>query len=218
MSFRIVPDLNAAELRQFQEQRGIYFLLPLLLSAALLAAFEIRQVVGRATPAIVGAASRTAPLLTPKFVGVLVFALGVMLIVSGATPSPGSRAATLQATLPLWVVESAHFLASLDGVILLFAVPGLLRRMDGAWWAYFVPIVMNFVFSLAKGLAYGKAAVTLLVVILLLSRRQFSRRAPILRAPISLGWWLAVVNIIATDKRSSNIESLLRQRPLEFMS
>ncbi len=94
--------------------RGIYFLLPLIVTAALLAGFELRGAAGRANSAVARAASRAAPTLTPHVVGALVFVMGVVLMISGATPSFGSRLASLQSALPLWAVESANFLASID--------------------------------------------------------------------------------------------------------
>jgi phosphatidylglycerol lysyltransferase len=178
--------------------RGIYFLLPLILTAALLAGFEIRGVAGRANSAVARVASRAVPALTPHVVGALVFLLGVVLMISGATPSFGSRLASLQSALPLWAVESANFLASIDGVILLFVVPGLFRRLDGAWWAAFILVLMNLAFALAKGLAYGEAAVTVVVLLILLAGKPaFKRRASLLSAPITPGWWAATAIVAA---------------------
>jgi len=123
----------------------------------------------------------------------------VMLMVSGATPSFGSRLATLQMTLPIWVLESAHFIASLDGVILLFVVQGLFRRLNGAWWAAFILVLMDLGLSLAKGLAYGEAGIIVFILLMLLAcRSQFSRQASVLSAPMTSGSLVAVVIVIAT--------------------
>jgi phosphatidylglycerol lysyltransferase len=178
--------------------RGIYFLLPLMVSAALLAVFELRIAAVRAGAVGAHIAARAIPGLTPRLVGVLVFVMGVMLMVSGATPSFGSRLASLRAVVPLWMIESAHFLASIDGIVLLFVVPGLFRRLDGAWWAAVILVLMNLAFALAKGLAYGEAGVTLFVVLILLAaRHEFTRRASLLSAPITPGWWAAVAIVLA---------------------
>jgi hypothetical protein len=69
--------------------RAIYFLLPLLLSTALLAVFEIRNFAGKVSPTIAAVWNATASWLTPNFVGVAVFGAGTMLMLSGTTPSFG---------------------------------------------------------------------------------------------------------------------------------
>jgi phosphatidylglycerol lysyltransferase len=180
--------------------RGIYFLLPLLVSTALLAAFELGGTVGSANAQVARAVVRFVPALTPRSIGVVVFAMGVMLMISGATPSFGSRLVSLQSTLPLWVVESAHFLASIDGLVLLFVVPGLFRRLEAAWWAAVILVLMNLAFALAKGLAYGEAGITLVVVLILLAgKHAFTRRASLLSAPTTPGWWTAIVIVTAAS-------------------
>jgi phosphatidylglycerol lysyltransferase len=194
LSDHVVPNEAAAAVLAY---RGIYFLLPLLVSAALLVLFELRLAAVRAGSTVAHVA-RAIPALTPRFIGVLVFAMGVMLMVSGATPSFGSRLASLQSALPLWTIESAHFLASIDGIILLFVVPGLFRRLDGAWWTAIILVLMNFAFALAKGLAYGEAGITLCVVLILLAgRHEFTRRASLLNAPITPGWWASIAIVLA---------------------
>jgi phosphatidylglycerol lysyltransferase len=194
LSARISPEVAAAILAY----RAIYFLLPLLLSTALLAVFEIRTFAGKVSPAIAVVWNATTSWLTPHFVGIAVFGAGTMLMLSGATPSFGSRLATLQMTLPLWLVESAHFIASLDGVILLFVVQGLLRRLNGAWWAAVILLLINLGLSLAKGLAYGEAGLIVFVLLALFAgRRQFSRRASALSVPMTPGSLVAVIVVIA---------------------
>jgi len=197
LSDHVVPNEAAAAVLAY---RGIYFLLPLMVAAALVAIFELRLAAVRVESAVAHVAARAIPTLTPRFIGVLVFAMGVMLMVSGATPSFGSRLASLQSALPLWTIESAHFLGSIDGIILLFVVPGLFRRLDGAWWAAIILVLMNFAFALAKGLAYGEAGLTLVVVLILLAgRHEFTRRASLLNAPITPGWWASIAIVLAAS-------------------
>jgi phosphatidylglycerol lysyltransferase len=178
--------------------RGIYFVLPMLAATALLAAFEVRGVAGRARAAIADIATRSTPALTPQFIAVVVFIVGMMLLASGATPSFGSRLAQLRVVVPLWVVEAGHFLSSIDGIILLFVVPGLARRLDGAWWAALALMLLAFVFALAKGLAFVEAGLTLAVVaILFAGKPAFTQRATIFAAQITPTWCAAVIVIAA---------------------
>ncbi|MBV8653898.1 MAG: lysylphosphatidylglycerol synthetase family protein, partial [Alphaproteobacteria bacterium] len=195
LSHQVPPNEVAAAVLAY---RGIYFLLPLIVAAAVLAGFEVREAARRANAAVARATAEAIPVLTPYVIGLLVFVMGVMLMVSGATPSFGSRLASLRLALPLWAVESANFLASLAGVILLFVVPGLFRRLDGAWWTAFILLLMNFAFALAKGLAYGEVGITLVVLMILIAGKPaFTRRASLLSAPITPGWWAAMVIVTA---------------------
>ena len=188
------PDRLAAALVIY---RGVYFLLPLLIAAACLAGLELRRPTadpaGRARERLLLGAG----LLAPIFLSVVTFSVGVMLIISGATPAVDWRLAVLQGLLPLWAVESSHLLATLAGVFLLFVARGLYHRLDGAWWLALVLGLINVVFGLAKGLAFGETvAVVFLIFQLLATRRQFTRPAALLRQPFTIGWFLAMATII----------------------
>jgi phosphatidylglycerol lysyltransferase len=193
---RVAPDRIAAALLAF---RGIYFLLPLVISAVLLAAFEIRLAArgGNVPGDPVG---RTAARLSPVFLGVMTFAAGVMLVVSGATPVFGSRLAILAVRLPLWFVESSNFFGSLVGVVFLFVARGLFNRRDGAWWLALGLAIASLGLSLAKGLAYSEAGfLTILVFLLLATRRQFNMPASMLGQPFAFGWFVAIAVILAAS-------------------
>ncbi len=172
--------------------RAVYFVLPLMIAAAALALFELRsEAVLRASRArdrlLLG-----ADLLAPTFLSVVTFAIGVMLILSGATPAVDWRLAELQQILPLLAVEISHLLATLAGVFLLFVSRGLYHRLDGAWWLALLLALINVGFSLTKGLAFGETgAILFLVFLLLATRRQFTRPAAFLRQPFTAGWFIA---------------------------
>jgi phosphatidylglycerol lysyltransferase len=178
--------------------RGVYFILPLMLAAAALATYELRReaVFGesRARRAILPAVD----LLAPTFLSVVTFSIGVMLILSGATPAVDWRLAVLQGLLPLWAVEISHLLATLAGVFMLFVSRGLYHRLDGAWWLALLIGLLNVGLSLAKGLAFGETAAMLFLLFLLLAtRRQFTRPAAFLRQPFTIGWFIAIAAVIA---------------------
>jgi phosphatidylglycerol lysyltransferase len=172
--------------------RAVYFLLPLGVSAVLLAGFEARAMV----PRLMG---RIGPkVLTPVFLAVIAFGVGMMLVFSGATPAFGRRLAVLQMVVPLWVVESAQLASSVLGVFLLFTARGLMFRLDGAWWLALVLAGVSLALSLAKGLAFFEAAVLLGFVLLLLATRgAFRRPAPLLESRMTLGWVVAVAAVMA---------------------
>ena len=177
--------------------RGIYFAMPVVLSAALLAIFEARLAIATKNPAAGDPLIEAAARLTPRFMGVIAFATGVMLLVSGATPIFGHRLAILSMRLPLWVVETSHFMGSLSGVVFLFVARGLFERRDGAWWLALLMAIASLGLSLSKGLAYGEAGFLAIVICLLLAtKRQFDRPASMLDQPFTLGWVAAAGLIV----------------------
>ncbi len=173
--------------------RTIYFVLPLLLSGALLAAFEVRGIAVRIAPRGLVAPSPRVAQLTPMFLGVITFAAGVMLLVSGATPAFTTRLAILRMALPLWMVEAAQLLASVFGAMLLFVARGLLRRLDAAWWLATAIAATSLGLVLANGLAFIEAEVlAFLVILLLATRRRFNRPGSLVHERFTLPWLVSI--------------------------
>jgi phosphatidylglycerol lysyltransferase len=170
--------------------RGIYFLLPLLLSTALLANFELQRSLCTAMGKRVVRAARQ---LAPNFLAVATFTVGAILVVSGAMPAFVDRLQILQIAVPLWAIEVSHFLTSVAGLFLLFAERGLYLRLDGAWWLALCMTLLSIPFSLIKGLAVVAPSVSIILLVgLVAARGQFSRRASLLSEPLSLGWFIAI--------------------------
>jgi phosphatidylglycerol lysyltransferase len=175
--------------------RAVYFFLPLLASAALLAGFEVRT--GLASPGF-QRVRRSADQIAPLFLGVITFASGAMLLFSGATPAFTQRLALLSTAVPLWVVEASNALASLLGVVLLFVARGLFGRLDGAWWLAMVTASVSLVLSLTKGLAFGEAAIlACLIALLAATRKRFNRPAWLLRENFTVEWFVAIGIVMA---------------------
>jgi phosphatidylglycerol lysyltransferase len=175
--------------------RGIYFLLPLLLSTLFLTNFELRRSLGTATGQRIG---RAASDLAPLFLAATTFTVGTILVVSGAMPAFVDRLQILHIAIPLWAVEISHFLTSVAGLFLLFAAHGLYRRLDGAWWLALSMTLIGIPFSLIKGLAVvAPSVLAVLLIGLVTARGQFSRRTSLLSQPMSLGWLIATGCVIA---------------------
>ncbi len=178
--------------------RFIYYVLPLIISAAAFSMFEVGVAVGGERARQDERLTRAAARLAPTFMGVMAFAAGVMLLVSGATPTFNSRLAALALHVPLWAVETSHFMGSLVGVLFLFVTVGLLDRRDGAWKLALALSATGLVFSLLKGLAFGEAAFLLLFATMLLAtRQQFHRPTSMFDQPFTWGWFVAVGGVIA---------------------
>ncbi len=178
--------------------RAIYYVLPLMLSALAFACFESSIALApgryRGDLRLAHAAGR----LAPPFMGVLAFATGAMLVVSGATPTFGQRLSVLSQHVPLWALETSSFLGSVVGVVFLFVARGLLDRRDGAWRMAIALGLASFVFALLKGLAFGEAAFLLFFSALLLAtRQQFVRPTSMFDQPFTWGWFATVGAILS---------------------
>jgi len=191
---KVSPSLAAAALLAY---RAVYFLLPLMLAGVMLAGYELTRLAGKTTKAT-ERVLRGAGLLAPIYLSVVTFAIGVMLIVSGATPAFGKRLDALHDLLPLWAVEMSNFFGSLAGVLLLFVARGLFHRLDGAWWLALLLAVLNLGLSVAKGLAWDEAVIIAFFILMLLStRRQFTRPASFLRQPFTAEWFVGITVVLA---------------------
>jgi phosphatidylglycerol lysyltransferase len=191
---RAPSDAVAAALLAY---RGVYYVLPLVISAGLFAFFEFGVAVAPRRMNADERLSRVATRLSPTFIGVLTFAAGIMLLVSSATPTFGRRLTLLSSHLPLWSLETSHFLGSLVGVVFLFVARGLLDRRNGAWRVAVALTIASLGFSLGKGLAFGEEGfLSILLILLLATRPAFYRPTSMLDQPFTLGWFAAVGLII----------------------
>ncbi len=193
----LLLDLPASEtMGVLLAYRGIYYLLPLCVAAALLALQEVlqRQEKIRKVARIF---AQWGSALVPPLLSFTVFVGGAILLFSGATPAVGERLGWLMRFLPLPVLELSHFLASLAGMGLVLLARGLQRRLDAAYWFSLLLLGLGVVFSLLKGLDYEEAGVLALILIALLpSRGHFYRKASVLERPFSPRWIAAIVLVL----------------------
>ena len=172
--------------------RGVYYFLPLLVAALALGAHEVarhRTLMGR----LARQAGALAPGVVAPVLAAATFLGGLVLLVSGATPSLHARLQGLDRVLPLPVIEISHFLGSLAGVGLLFLAVGLQRRLDAAFHLTALLLASGAVLSLLKGLDWEEALLlTLLLAALLSCRAHFDRRASLTAEPFTPGWIAAI--------------------------
>ncbi|GEO86362.1 MULTISPECIES: bifunctional lysylphosphatidylglycerol flippase/synthetase MprF [Alphaproteobacteria] len=170
--------------------RLIYYVLPLLVAIVLVSLAELRQVAAHPLPSgMVRTASRIAPLL----LATLTLILGVMLVLSSVTPTPSDNIAFLSTLFPLPIIEGAHFIASLLGLLLVIAARGISQRLDGAWWTTMFAAAAALVLSILKAVALGEASMlAVLLVGLFVSRRLFVRPASLFRQTLNTSWLLAI--------------------------
>ncbi|HWA56911.1 MAG TPA: bifunctional lysylphosphatidylglycerol flippase/synthetase MprF [Gemmatimonadales bacterium] len=172
--------------------RAIYYLVPLLVATALLAAHEALRHRER-----LGTISRTARTLVAGFtaplIAVAVFTTGAVLLVSGATPTVNWRLRLLTEFVPLPLLEVSHFAASVVGMALVLLAYALSRRLRDAWGLTAVLLATAVVTSLLKGLDFEEATLALITLgCLIPARDRFHRRGSLLAERWTRGWVAAV--------------------------
>ena len=130
----------------------------------------------------------------PGFLALLTAAAGVMLLTSGATPSDPARFMWLAQHAPIILIEISHFLSSILGLVLILLAFGLSRRLDGAWAATAVVLMLAAILALFKGFNWEES-VALIVLLGMMApcREAFHRRARFSQLEVSPGWLLSAV-------------------------
>jgi phosphatidylglycerol lysyltransferase len=176
--------------------RIIYYLLPLGLALVLLAANELSR--GKSRVARVArVASGWVPVAAPALFSLTTFIGGMILLFSGATPELRLRMRFVGELVPLAVIESSHFVASLSGAALLVLAYGLGRRLDAAYYLTIIALPVGIVASLLKGWDYEEAfALAVILLTLIPARRHFYRRASFTAEFLSTPWLLMTGTVL----------------------
>ncbi len=173
--------------------RVIYYLLPLGVAVLLLAAYELRA--GAAAPF-----ARAAARMLPAVLASMTVMVGVALLLSGMTPLADDAAELLSVNVPLPLVEAAHLFGSVAGLLLLFVARGLFHRLDAAWWAALVVVLVAGVLALPKGVNIGEAlGLICFAGLLVVTRRHFERRSSLFAQSFEPLWWLCVVTVLGVS-------------------
>ncbi|PZM07644.1 bifunctional lysylphosphatidylglycerol flippase/synthetase MprF [Rhizobium tubonense] len=173
--------------------RVIYHVIPLVIAILAVAATELRRFVDHPAASSV---RRIGGRLMPQLLSTFALLLGVMLIFSSVTPTPDSNLEFLSDYVPLSIIESAHFLSSLLGLVMVVAARGLGQRLDGAWWVLVCSALLALTLSLLKAIAVVEAAFLLFLIFgLVVSRRLFNRPASLFNQALTTGWLTAIAVI-----------------------
>jgi len=140
------------------------------------------------------------PGVAPVILSVTTFIGGAILLLSGATPGLPSRMRLLSTLVPLAVIESSHFIASMTGAMLLVLSRGLGRRLDAAWWLTVAALSIGIVSSLLKGVDYEEALVLAVILAALIpARRHFYRRASLTSEMFTPAWTSMTIVALGTS-------------------
>ncbi|MCE3203830.1 bifunctional lysylphosphatidylglycerol flippase/synthetase MprF [Paenibacillus sonchi] len=129
--------------------------------------------------------------------GKLVFASGIILLLSAATPELLYRLRITEDLLSLPVMRISHHLSVLIGFMLILLSRGISLRVRRAFIWTSALLFAGAVFTFTKGFDYEEAVFLLVVAFILwISRARFYR----ISVPVSrqnTAWWLALTSFIA---------------------
>ncbi len=132
--------------------------------------------------------------LAPIAAAGLTLAAGVELLASGATPSVPDRFLAIYNAAPELLIEISHFLSGLLGLGLVMLAFGLRARLDGAWGATLVVLLVAAPLALLKGFIWEETtALVMLAALLLPFRAAFPRRSRLIQMEITPGWLLSAL-------------------------
>jgi len=194
------PKVSAAQgLASLVAFRAIYYLVPFVFATIALAVSEVhrqRERVTTATAAASAFAARWVPSILPEALSAATLIGGVILLFSGATPSLRGRVNALHQLLPLGVIEISHIAGSIAGAGLLVLAWALRRRLDAAYRLTVGLLLVGIFASLLKGLDYEEAiALSIVLAVLLPSRRAFYRKAALTSEPLGPAWIVSILGI-----------------------
>lgn len=142
------------------------------------------------SPAVLAAAPWAGAALT--------LAAGVMLLASGATPSEPERFVKILRFEPVLLIEIGHFVSSVLGLVLVMLAFGLRSRLDGAWAATMIVLLVAAPLSLVKGFIWEETTVLIgLAALLAPFRAAFPRTARLTRMEVTPGWLVSAICLVA---------------------
>jgi phosphatidylglycerol lysyltransferase len=176
--------------------RGIYYLLPLAAATVMLGVHEVLEKKERVEQ-VFKIFGHWVPSVVPHVLSLATFITGAILLFSGALPGVGGRLTWLKDFLPLPVIETSHFLGSLAGMGLLLLARGIQRRLDAAYILTIILLSVGIIFSLLKGFDYEEAVIlSIMLGVLLASRKHFYRKASLFSQRFTFGWMIAIALVL----------------------
>lgn len=176
----LLPDVDRAELLgALLIFRGLYNLLPLLLAALIIAAFEVTRR-GRGPAWLDG--------MVPAVGAAAVFAAGVVLMIVGAVAGVPD--------LPPGVAEAARLAAGGVAAVLLLVGCGLWRQEHAAWRVSLAALALGTAAALLRGPDWITAAVTAGVAVSLATAAPLFSRHDGGPGELSWGWLGAAAAVV----------------------
>ncbi len=173
--------------------RAVYYIMPLLIAAVILAAKEVldrKHLLMNGSKAF----AERIFVVVPALLTVVTFLSGVILLFSGATPAVTARLIEMERLFPLPIIEVSHFLGSVVGVSLPILSWGIRRRVDTSYYLTVALLGTGVLFSLLKGLDYEEAAILFMIMLIVIpSRPSFYRKGSLLGGKFTLSWIVTII-------------------------
>lgn len=164
--------------------RLIYYIIPLLAAAILLAVYEARQRVN-----MMREAGRWLATLSHSISAYLVFVGGVILLVSATLPTAWQNLPAIMQAWPKWVLAIGHMACALSGAALLFLAYGLEQRQARAFWLVVTLLCTGIGGALLKGFSWETAMMASLILLAVcLAKRRFYRTSFFFEQRLPLNW------------------------------
>jgi phosphatidylglycerol lysyltransferase len=142
--------------------RGLAFWLPLVTGFVMLRRLSLFSSTERAH----------AQAEQPHIAAIITALMGIVNVLSGATPALAERMAILARFSPLAVRQGSHLTSVLAGFALLLLAHGLWRRKRTAWWLVLAILALSVVAHLLKGFDYEEASLAASLAIYLWTQRS----------------------------------------------
>lgn len=175
--------------------RVTYYLLPLLLSGALLGGRWLNQARRSGHP--YQALRQQLSALSPRLMAWSTFLAGLLLLLGGAVPTSDARLSWLGELLPLGVIEASHFLGSIVGAVLVVVAWALQRRSRTAYHLVRILVGLGILLTLLRSLDLrGAALLGLAWAVVLVAGAHFPREAQTAPDRMGGGWISALGAVV----------------------
>ena len=173
--------------------RIIYFIIPLLAAAALLAVYEVRQ-----RSDMLRETGRWLSVLSHSISAYLAFAAGVILLVCAMLPPGKHMLHALRSMIPYEALAIGHFMTAITGAALLFVSYGLERRQSRAFLLAVMCLGLGIVGALLNGFSWISASmVSIVLLAVCFARRRFYRSSFFWEEPIPGYWLFGALGVLA---------------------
>lgn len=164
--------------------RLIYYIIPLLAAALLLALYEARQ-----RRDLLREAGRWLSVLSHSIASYLAFIGGLILLVSATLPTAWQNLPEFLQVLPKSALGTGHFICALSGAALLFVSYGLEKRQNRAFRITVWLFCMGIIGALLKGFSWETALMAAVILAaIFLARRRFYRTSSFFMEKLPAYW------------------------------
>lgn len=173
--------------------RLIYFIIPLLAAAVLLAIYEARQ-----RTDMLRETGRWLSALSHSISAYLVFIGGLIMLVSATLPTAWKNLPEIMQHAPRALLGMGHFVCALSGAALLFVSYGLERRQSRAFRLAAALLCAGIFGLLLKGFSWEAAIMAgVILFAICFARRRFYRTSFFMREKIPVYWLAGAFSALA---------------------